>query len=98
MVRRVVILFFLVALWPGFAWAQAKELMEAYNQYKALNAQGRYAAAEPFARQALSLGEEVFGPEHASTAVLLNDLGLLYHAQSRFPEAEPVFERALAIR
>ncbi len=41
MVRRLCILCFLVALWPGLALAQSAALMEAYNQYKALNAQGR---------------------------------------------------------
>ncbi len=43
MVRRLCILCFLVALWPGLALAQSAALMEAYNQYQALDAQGRYA-------------------------------------------------------
>ncbi len=41
MVRRLCI-FFLVALCPGLALAQSAALMEAFNRYKALDAQGRY--------------------------------------------------------
>ncbi len=57
MVRRLCILCFLVALWPGLALAQSAALMEAFNQYKTLNEQGRYAGAERFARKAVELAE-----------------------------------------
>ncbi len=55
MVRRLCILCFLVALWPGLAMAQSAALIEADKQVEALYAQGRYAEAEPFARRALEL-------------------------------------------
>ncbi len=74
MVRRLCILCFLVALWPGLALAQSAALMEAFNQYKALNAQGRYAEAERFARKALELGQREFGLDHPTTWTLLNNL------------------------
>ena len=63
MVRRLCILCFLVALWPGLALAQSSTLLEAYFQYEALNAQSRYAEAETFARKALELSRKEFGPD-----------------------------------
>ncbi len=51
MIRRLCILCFLVALWPGLTLAQSAALVEAFNQYKALDAQGRFSGAEPFARR-----------------------------------------------
>ncbi len=38
---------------PSSATTSPASAMEAYNQYKALDAQGRYAEAEPFAAEAL---------------------------------------------
>ncbi len=87
MVRRLCILCFLVALWPGLALAQSAALMDAYNQYKALNAQGRYAEAEPFARKALELGKREFGPDHPHTGSFLNNLAELYRDQGRYGDA-----------
>ncbi len=77
MVRRLCILCFLLALWPGLALAQSAALMETYNQYKALDAQGRYAEAEPFARKALELSRKEFGPDHPHVALSLNNLAAL---------------------
>ncbi len=98
MIRRLCILCFLVALWPGLALVQSAALMEAFNQYKALNAQGRYAEAEPFARKALELGEKEFGSVHPHIGSFLTYLALLYQAQGRYTAAEPLYQRALAIR
>ena len=70
MVRRLCILCFLVALWPGLALAQSSTLLEAYFQYEALNAQSRYAEAETFARKALELSRKEFGPDHPYTWLL----------------------------
>ena len=97
MVRRLCILCFLVALWPGFALAQSAALMEAYNQFKALYEQGRYAEAEPFAAEALRLGEKELGSDHPHTGAFLNNLASLYQAQGRYADAEPLQDRALAI-
>ncbi len=97
MVRRLCILCFLVALWPGLALAQSAALMEAFNQYKALYAQGRYGEAERFARKAVELGKREFGPDHPNTGAFLNNLAVLYQAQGRYAEAEPLYKRALAI-
>ncbi len=96
MVHRLCILCFLVALWPGLALAQSAALDNAYNQYKALFEQGRYAEAEPFARKTLELGQLEFGPDHSNTGTFLNNLAELYRAQGRYAEAEPLYRRSLA--
>ena len=98
MVRRLCILCFLVALWPGLALAQSAALKEAFNKYQALDTQGRYAEAERFARKALELGRKEFGPDHPHTGAFLNNLALLHQAQGRYGEAEPLQKRALGIR
>ena len=97
MVRRLCILCFLVALWPGLALAQSAASMDAYNRYEALRAQGLYAEAEPFAVEALRLGEKEFGPAHPATATLVSNLAELYRAQGRYAQAEPLYKRSLAI-
>ncbi len=98
MVRRLCILCFLVALWPGLALAQSAALMEAFNQSKALYEQGRYGEAERFAKKALKLSEREFGSSHSTTGVMLNELALVYQAQGRYAEAELLYKRSLAIR
>ena len=73
------------------------ELRNALDRCGELYAQGRYADALPHAKEALRLGEGEFGPEHAETADLLNNLARLYDNQGRYTEAEPLYRRALAI-
>ena len=101
-VRRTILCLAAVFLWathdPDMASGQSSELMEAYNSYDALYQQGRYSEAEPYAKEALRLGTEEFGPNDPSTAALLNYLALLYQAQGRYAEAAPLYQRALAIR
>ena len=87
MVRRLCILCFLVALWPGLALAQSAALMEASKQYKALYEKGRYGEAERFARKALELSQREFGPDHPTTATFLNNLAALHQVQGRYAEA-----------
>ena len=38
------------------------------------------------------------GPEHPDVAQSLNNLAVLYHTQSKYAEAEPLYERSLAIK
>ena len=61
------------------------------------DAQGRYQEALPFAEEALRLGNQEFGPDHPTTAALLNNLAELYRAQGKYAEAEPLYQRALRI-
>jgi tetratricopeptide (TPR) repeat protein len=97
--------FFLLA--AAFVWAtydpdmtsgESSELMEAYNGYNILYQQGRYSEAEPYAKEALKLVTEEFGPNDPNTAALLDNLALLYQAQGHYAEAEPLYQRSLAIR
>ena len=97
-VRRALALVLTVAwLWPASLHAQSEALMEAFQQGKALKEAGRYEQAIPFYREALGLGEQEFGPEHPTTATLLNNLAELYRAQGRYGAAEPLYKRALAV-
>jgi tetratricopeptide (TPR) repeat protein len=71
--------------------------MEAYNSYKTLCQQGRYSEAEPYAKEALRLGTEEFGPNDPTTATLLNNLAALYQAQGHYAEAAPLYQRSLTV-
>ncbi len=101
-VRRTIRCLAATFLWathdPDMASGQSSELMEAYNSFITLYQQGRYSEAEPYAKEALRLGTEEFGPNGPSTAALLNNLAELYRAQGHYAEAEPLYQRSLAIR
>ncbi len=100
-VRRTILclatIFFWAAHDPDMASGQSSELMEAFNNFSTLYQRGRYSEAEPYAKEALRLGTEEFGPNDPSTATLLNNLALLYKTQGHYAEAEPLYQRALAI-
>ncbi len=87
-----------LCVWPVGLRAQSAALIEAYQQGGALYQAGRYDEALPFWKKALELGQREFGPEHPSTAMLLNDLAELYRLQGKYAEAEPLVKRSLAIR
>ena len=71
-ILRLAAKFFGTAHDPNAASGQSSELMEAYNSYNTLYDQGRYSEAEPYAKEALKLGTEEFGPNDPSTATLLS--------------------------
>ncbi len=100
-VRRTILCLVTIFFWaahdPDVASGQSSELMEAYNSYITLYQQGRYSEAEPYAKEALRLGTEEFGPSDPTTATLLNNLALLYKAQGHYAEAESLYQRSLAI-
>ncbi len=79
------------------AYGQSPALLEAYNRYNTYYPQGNYSEAIRYATEALRLGEEEFGPDHTTTARLLNDLAFLHDAQGNYAEAEPLYRRSLAI-
>lgn len=68
------------------------------HQANALTALGKFDEAKPPYQRALTIREQVLGPEHPDTATSLNNLAVLYHHQGRYAQAEPLFQRALAIR
>ncbi len=85
----------LIEAWR-FEFPEAGRLLNQAGYY--LHERARYAEAEPLYQRALSIHENVVGPEHPDTATSLNNLALLYSDQGRFAEAEPLYRRALEIR
>jgi CHAT domain-containing protein len=69
--------------------------IEAKSQ--ALEAQGRFAQAEPLWRKALAVFEEILGPKDPFTARTYINLAFNLGLQGRAQEAEPLFRSALAI-
>ena len=47
--------------------------------------------------QALEIRKARLGEQHPDTAASLNNLAVLYEAQGRYDEAEPLYQQALAI-
>ncbi|MCH8963264.1 MAG: tetratricopeptide repeat protein, partial [Bacteroidetes bacterium] len=41
--------------------------------------------------------EQALGPDHPSLAITLNNLAGLYESQGKYDQAEPLYQRALAI-
>jgi tetratricopeptide (TPR) repeat protein len=93
----LVVLATAALLLPTTVVAQSPELNEAYRRGMALQQAGRFGEAAAFLETALRLGETEFGPEHRTTATLLNNLALVYKTLGRLPEAEALYERALAV-
>jgi tetratricopeptide (TPR) repeat protein len=58
---------------------------------------GKYSAAEPLLRRALSIREALLGPQHPELAPVLSNLGTLQQVQHNFPQAELLYKRALDI-
>src|SRR5438093_9784823 len=58
--------------------------------------QGRFSEAEHFLAAAVREAEK-FGPQDPRLGASLYSLALLYQAQNNYAEAEPLYERALAI-
>ncbi|MEE8152060.1 MAG: tetratricopeptide repeat protein [candidate division NC10 bacterium] len=75
-VRRTILCLAAIFFWAAHdldvASGQSSELMKANNSFKTLYQQGRYSEAEPYAKEALKLGTEEFGPNDPSTATLLS--------------------------
>ena len=85
-----------LVLWLAYVFFQRGEwetlnatAFEAYQR-------GDYAEAEKQWSGALKAAEE-FGLEDPRLATSLNNLALLYEAQGKYVEAEPLYKRALAI-
>jgi tetratricopeptide (TPR) repeat protein len=104
MILCLVTVFLLAAafLWatydPDVTSGKSSKLTEAYNSYNTLYQQGRYSEAEPYAKEALKLVTEEFGPNDPNTAALLDNLAFLYYTQGHYTEAAPLYKRSLAIK
>ena len=96
--RALAFVLAILWLWPASLRAQSEALMDAYRQGKALFEAGQFDQAMPFWRTAVDLGEREFGPDHPTTAALLNNLAALNYAEGRYEAAKPLLKRALAVR
>jgi tetratricopeptide (TPR) repeat protein len=96
MTRWLLVALLCLVVWPGMTHGQSSALIAAINRYSELYTQGRYEASLPFAKNALKLSEQEFGPDNPITTSL-NNLAGLYQDQGHFAEAEPLYERSLAV-
>jgi tetratricopeptide (TPR) repeat protein len=78
----------------NFTFPEAPRLLHAAGVY--LFDRGRYAQAELLLKSALTLREQVLGPEHQETASTLNMLVSLYNLHGKYAEAERLGQSALA--
>ena len=76
---------------------QGESLNAAFAQYKTLRDTGRLAEAEPYAREALRLGEELYAPDDPQLAHLLGNLAELEDRLGRPAEAAAHYRQALEI-
>jgi CHAT domain-containing protein len=87
-------------LYAGFSPEERTELGTAVKssaEARQLDAQRRFARAEPLYRKALAINRKLLGGKHHATAINLNDLAQNLDAQAKYVAAEPLFRQALAI-
>ncbi len=62
-----------------------------------LNAQGKFAAAQPLFEKALEINRRLLTDEHPRTASAYNNLAFNLGAQGRRAAAQPLYQKALEI-
>src|SRR2546425_452013 len=95
--KSLCLALYCLALWSSSALAQGGVWEASTRAGEQAYRQGRYSEAERSFQAALKEAEQ-FGPEDPRVARTLNNLALLYDAQHRYAEAEPLLQRALAIQ
>ena len=78
------------------SFSEAADLLHRAGSY--LRKRSRFTEAELFLRQALTIREQLYGPNHLETADTLNVLGILSYELTRFEQTEQFLRRTLAIR
>ena len=68
------------------------------EQAETLNAQGKYAQAQPLFEKALEIRRRLLTDDHPDTAASYNNLAVNLNAQGKYAQAQPLFEKALEIR
>ena len=86
-----------VAFWPAPVSAQGGRWEGHMAAGVAAYQQGRHTEAEKRLEAALEVAEE-FGEGDPRLTTSLNNLAVVYRAQGKYAEAEPLHKRALAIR
>ncbi len=76
---------------------QGKTEQAAELRKRALAMNQKAAASAPIVRQALSMNEKIYGPNHKETAISLSDLASIYQQQGKNSEAEQLYKRAIEI-
>ena len=66
------------------ARGQSATLIEANKRAITLSQQGRHAEAIQYATEALRMGEKELGPDHPTTAILINNLADFYRLQAHY--------------
>ena len=81
-------------------WTEEEQatVLDLFRRANELQSTGEYAQAEPLWREALSIFEASWGPDHPVTQIPVNNLALNLNNQGRFGEAEPLYRRSLSIR
>jgi tetratricopeptide (TPR) repeat protein len=74
-----------------------REIVRLHSEAQTLLAQGRYAEADKAASDACARAEKRYAESNPIVAECLNTLGTVRHAEDRFSEAVPLFERAIAL-
>jgi tetratricopeptide (TPR) repeat protein len=59
--------------------------------------EGNYIKAEPLYKRSLATSEKALGPNHRDVAIILSNLGGIYHPQGVYAKAEPLYKRSLEI-
>jgi len=81
----------------SLSFPEAGRLLNEAGWY--LRERAMYTQAESLLRKALTLREQVLGPEHPDTATTLNYLAqLVEENQGKYAQAEPLYLRSLTIR
>ncbi|HET6884279.1 MAG TPA: tetratricopeptide repeat protein [Pirellulales bacterium] len=62
-----------------------------------LNAQGKYAEAQPLFEKALALQLKLLGEKHSDTALSYNNLAYNLHCQAKYDVAEPLYRKAVKL-
>ncbi len=87
-----------LVLGAGVLSAQTEELKAYLDRGRALTKTEKFEQALPYFLFAQELGETKFGSDSPAVVPLLNDLADLYAVRNDYPDAEPLFDRSLAIQ
>jgi CHAT domain-containing protein/tetratricopeptide (TPR) repeat protein len=99
-VNTILFAVLLTVILPA-AEARKGELQKAaalHRQSKKLNQQGRHLEALTTAKKAISIREEILGPDHPKVAQCLNRLSEIHKSLGEYETALLLCKRALAIR
>ena len=83
---------------PRIANAQSDALLNNYNQYATLFAQGKYEEVLPFLQKTYELHKQEFGAGYPTAAAMLSNMAELRIELGRLTKAEPLHLRTIAVK